>query len=460
MTKLHQKLHLNRRNLDQRLSFLGLGERSFRTLTKLDSWMQRRAPRIAREFYDFQFSHPASLNFFQRHARAHGVDLERLRARLEEAQIGYMCEITAAGKRGGVDLNYMEKRLQVGKLHNEIGLPMKWYLGSYSLYRELFDRWLLRDFWYRPLFRRRAIRSLDRVLLLDMQAVADGFLIDVLDTLGITDSLEISEELEDVTDHIPRYKQYMQELLDGVEETSGELIQTADQLGRMIEQLSSSSQEEAAAIEQMTATLSGIRDAVTANEAKAQEAAVVATGHEGTATEASETTVAQKQESAVGAMQNISSSASEISQIVDMINEIAFQTNLLALNASVEAARAGHEGRGFAVVASEVKNLSERTTDSASEIKRLIEQTTQAIEQGDSYVQEVSTRVSEISTEMQNQRTGIQELNHAAQEIDQTAQTNASDAEQLSTVARQLGERAQYLRTLLSRRHGEAVAGN
>lgn len=453
MAALHEKLRINRPNLEQRLSFLGLGKPEYRTLAKLDRWMQRRAPRIAREFYDFQFHHPASLDFFQRHARSRGTSLEKLRQQLEAAQTGYMQEITAAGKRGGIDLDYMEKRLQVGKLHNEIGLPMKWYLGSYALYRELFDRWLLRDFWYRPGFRRRASRSLDRVLLLDMQAVSDGFLIDLLDTLGITDSIEIGEELEDVTDHIPHYKQYMRELLDGVEETSGELVATAEKLSRMIDQLSSSAQQEAAAIEQMSATLAGIRDAVTANEEKARDAAVVATGQKGSVADKDH---AQTHESAVGAMEHISTSASEISQIVDMINEIAFQTNLLALNASVEAARAGHEGRGFAVVAAEVKNLSQRTTDSASEIKRLIEQTTQAIERGDGYVQEVSQRVSEISTEMENQRTGIQELNNAAQEIDQTAQSNASDAERLAPTAQQLGERADRLRKLLSRRHGES----
>ncbi|MCP1727169.1 methyl-accepting chemotaxis protein [Natronospira proteinivora] len=406
-------------------------------LARLDRWMARRAPLIARRFYDFQFSHALSLRFFRAYCERRGTRLEHLRNHLEAAQSQYLKDITQHAREGGLGLAYFENRLSIGKLHNDIGLPMKLYLGSYSLYRELIDQQLWRDFFWRPFFRRRAMVALDRTLLLDMQAVTDGFLMDVLNTLDMSHRIQVHDEKNDLTDHIIDYKDHMRSMLSGMGRTANDLERTSDELGRMIESLSSGAQEEAAAIQQMNANLQGIEQLTRDNEARTRQAARTATGH------------GDDRDNAVAAMEEIRHSSQEITSIVEMINDIAFQTNLLALNAAVEAARAGHEGRGFAVVATEVKRLSDRTTESAARIRQLIERSATTIEQGSSYVQQVSGQVEEIAAALAEQSNAIGELSGAAREIDSTAQSNASESGRLQDLAGELKQRATQLQGTL-----------
>ncbi|WP_406672350.1 methyl-accepting chemotaxis protein [Natronospira sp.] len=437
---LAEKLGINQTNLAERLSFLKLGPAEINRLASLKKWMDRRAPTIARSFYDFQFSHPASRRFFDAHARQHGIKLGKLRSHLEVAQSQYLRDITDHADRGGLGPDYFEKRLQVGKLHNDIGLPMKLYLGSYALYYELIRRQLWRDFWYRPLFRARAMEAIERVLLLDMQAVTDGFLIDLLDTLDLSGSIAVERQHEDVTDYIGDYRAKMRAMLSGMREAADALGREGGELAGMVESLSSAAQEEAAAIQEMNTNLSGIQELTRQGEAHSRAAVLTAIGD------------GESSKSAVGAMDEISRSAEEITSIVDMINEIAFQTNLLALNAAVEAARAGHEGRGFAVVASEVKRLSDRTSESADQIRKLIARSSANIEEGSGYVKQVSEQVEEIATALREQSTAVTELGTAVQEIDRTAQANANDSQRLQDLAGKLGTRAEQLSGILDNR--------
>ena len=151
---------------------------------------------------------------------------------------------------------------------------------------------------------------------------------------------------------------------------------------------------------------------------------------------------------AVEAMSGIERSAREISQIIGVIDEIAFQTNLLALNAGVEAARAGDAGRGFAVVASEVRALAQRSAEAAKEIKGLISTSGQQVEQGVDFVgqtgealsrivaqvAEIDVIVGEIAASAQEQASGLDEVNIAVNQMDQVTQQNAAMVEE-STAA-------------------------
>jgi methyl-accepting chemotaxis protein len=168
---------------------------------------------------------------------------------------------------------------------------------------------------------------------------------------------------------------------------------------------------------------------------------------------------------AVAAMGGIKTSSSQITQIIGVIDEIAFQTNLLALNAGVEAARAGEAGRGFAVVASEVRALAQRSADAAKEIKALISASTTQVDGGVELVdrtglalQEIIQKVSnidqlvkEISASSKDQAVSLAEINTAVGELDKAVQQNAAMAEETTAAAQTLKKDTNELTGMVGR---------
>lgn len=166
----------------------------------------------------------------------------------------------------------------------------------------------------------------------------------------------------------------------------------------------------------------------------------------------------------VETMNGINESSRRISDIIGVIDGIAFQTNILALNAAVEAARAGEQGRGFAVVAAEVRSLASRSADAAKEIKALITQSVQQVERGSSLVisaeetigqlvhaiRQVSTVVSEISVASKEQSMGVIQVGQAVQDMDRVTQQNAALVEQMSAAAASLSQQARELQTSMA----------
>ena len=234
---------------------------------------------------------------------------------------------------------------------------------------------------------------------------------------------------------------------------SDEISQASDDLSRRTEQQAASLEETAAALDQITATVQ--RSA----EGARQAASVASKAH----TEAGRSGEVMRR--AVAAMDGISRRSSEISDIVGVIDEIAFQTNLLALNAGVEAARAGDSGRGFAVVASEVRALAQRSAEAAKEIKTLIAasgaevaqgvelvaETGRALELIAGQVNEMDSLVAEIAASAQEQASGLGQVNQAVNQMDQVTQQNAAMVEQTTAAAANLKTEAEHLAELVGR---------
>jgi methyl-accepting chemotaxis protein len=231
-----------------------------------------------------------------------------------------------------------------------------------------------------------------------------------------------------------------------------EIAGASDDLSRRTEQQAASLEETAAALDEITATVK--KSAEGASHARA----VVQTAKNGAA-EGGEVV-----RHAVHAMSEIEKSSSQITQIIGVIDEIAFQTNLLALNAGVEAARAGDAGRGFAVVAQEVRALAQRSAEAAKEIKGLISassahvgagvqlvgKTGAALQALVGQVDEIDALVGEIAASTMEQASGLNEVNQAVNQMDQVTQQNAAMVEESTAATHALKADAVELRRLMN----------
>jgi methyl-accepting chemotaxis protein len=211
-------------------------------------------------------------------------------------------------------------------------------------------------------------------------------------------------------------------------------------------------EETAASMEQMTATVKQNAD----NSRNATELAMAARSQ----AEIGGAVVNR----AVKAMLEIDASSKKIADIIGVIDEIAFQTNLLALNAAVEAARAGEQGRGFAVVASEVRNLAQRSSTAAREIKALIQDSVAKVQDGQTLVNESGRHlndivtsvkkaadiISEMSSASQEQSQGLEQVNQAVMKMDDMTQKNSAMVERTSSVADTMSEQAKQLTDIVA----------
>ena len=238
---------------------------------------------------------------------------------------------------------------------------------------------------------------------------------------------------------------------DVVHDNAGDISEAAGNLSRRTEQQAAALEETAAALDQITSTVRN------ASERAGEARSMVAE------TKSSAAKSGEIVRSAIEAMSRIEGSSARISQIIGVIDEIAFQTNLLALNAGVEAARAGEAGRGFAVVAQEVRELAQRSAQAAKEIKELIRSSTGEVETGvalvrstgdalmeiETLVNRVNDHVASIATAAREQATGLQEVNVAVNSMDQMTQQNAAMVEETTAASQTLAQESRTLKDLL-----------
>ena len=248
---------------------------------------------------------------------------------------------------------------------------------------------------------------------------------------------------------------------DGMANVSEEIASGNHDLSQRTEQSAASLEETASSMQELTSTVKQSADSARQANQLAGSAAQVA--HRG----------GQVVGQVVATMDDINASSRKISDIISVIDGIAFQTNILALNAAVEAARAGEQGRGFAVVASEVRSLAGRSADAAKEIKTLINTSVEKVEGGSRLVAEAGATMTEIVTSVQRvtdimggitaaaaeQSEGIAQVNSAIAHLDQMTQQNAALVEQSAAAASSMKDQAQQLAQLVATFKLDATSG-
>ena len=279
------------------------------------------------------------------------------------------------------------------------------------------------------------------------QTVAGGDLTSRIEVKFKDETGLLMQALKEMNDSLVRIVGGVRTGTDTIASASGQIAAGNLDLSGRTEQQASSLEETAASMEQLTATVKQNAD----NARQANQLAVAASG----VAIRGGSVVAE----VVGTMGAINASSRKIVDIIGVIDGIAFQTNILALNAAVEAARAGEQGRGFAVVAAEVRNLAQRSAAAAKEIKTLIGDSVDKVEEGGKQVAEagrtmdeivdsvkrVTDIMAEISAASQEQTSGIEQINQAITQMDQVTQQNAALVEQAAAAAASLQEQASGL---------------
>nr|WP_315426895.1 methyl-accepting chemotaxis protein [uncultured Albidiferax sp.] len=279
-----------------------------------------------------------------------------------------------------------------------------------------------------------------------VQRVADGKL-DTPVPLRANDSTSMMASVHRMQESLIHTVSRVRSNAEGVASASAQIAQGNNDLSARTEQQASALEETAASMEQLNATVKQNADNARQANQLAQSASAVAIRGGEVVTQVVET------------MKGINDSSRKISDIISVIDGIAFQTNILALNAAVEAARAGEQGRGFAVVASEVRNLAGRSAEAAKEIKQLISASVERVEQGTAQVDQagvtmtevvgsirrVTSIMGEISAASSEQSAGVSQVGEAIIQMDQVTQQNAALVEEMAAAAGSLNTQADEL---------------
>jgi len=471
--------------LHERLDFVGLDARQRQALSGLSSVISGSLDQALGVFYAKARVHPETARFFSNEAHIQHAKGRQVRH----------WETIASAK---FDDTYVDAVTAIGRTHARLGLEPRWYIGGYALILERIIRTVVDSELPGILSRSKrekvgnGISAVVKAALVDMdyaisvylgvleqerakaeeeqlrlkqdQDVALSALDRALETLAsgdLTSPLreKVASNFQTLKDNynssLSSLSSAISEIYQAVELVSAqshEISAATNDMARRTEKQATALEETAAALEEISTISRQAQDRTLEIQGLVRRSAMEALD--------SGTVV----EEAIKAMSQIESSSKEMTEIISVIDEIAFQTNLLALNAGVEAARAGDQGKGFAVVAQEVRELAQRSAKAAKEISTLIGNSSEDVVRGvglvnrtgtalksiGHQVQAIDEHMASITKSSQEQATGIAEINAAVSNMDNITQQNAAMVEESSAATAKLSAEATKLASLVA----------
>ena len=261
-----------------------------------------------------------------------------------------------------------------------------------------------------------------------------------------------------ILDSFMMFEKSIAETIKGIQGVSNGVSSSAEQVAASANALADGATNQAAVVEELTATVAGVSEQVDKNSQSAKEISAKVDELGNAILESN-----GKMHEMVNSMNEINGASKEIDKIIATINEIAAQTNLLALNASNEAARAGEAGRGFAVVANQVNELADQSAQAAKESSALIETSVKAVEKGMVIAEQTATQLEEvadsskiitedvtnIAVTLGTQASEIQQINEGIEQINDVVQTNSATAEECAASSQEMSNEAENLREMI-----------
>ncbi|SHF88490.1 methyl-accepting chemotaxis protein [Devosia limi] len=459
-------------NLQTRLDFIGLDQQARARLASMQGHIDRHLEPALAAFYDKLANVPAVASFFSGRPQ-----MDRAKGK----QVGHWQAIAS----GQFDDDYLQASTQVGLRHAKIGLEPRWHIGGYGLILDTLVRGVIHDMMAEIVAPQTGLlgrkKPLDpAAVLAEADAMAEG-LVDVIKATLLDIDIGVTAYFDKLTADASASEAAAAAKINRAVTLTGAVLKdmaagdltsridadfdpefqqikddtnaVADQLASIVAQLQATSRSlktatgeilagandladrttrQAATIEQTSAAVEQLSVAVVENAKRAETASGKAQAVSRNATEGGSV-----MEEANGAMGAIQTSSSKISNIIGLIDDIAFQTNLLALNASVEAARAGEAGKGFAVVAVEVRRLAQSAASASADVKVLIEASAKEVRSGSRLVEQASEKLRDILLGAQESSVLIDSIAHANKE-------QAAALSEVTIAVRQMDEMTQH----------------